>query len=60
MKKDLDRRTERRKSDEDIAERISGGVRLDRSSSWRERGAAHDQPSSPQKSHHHKSRRSDR
>jgi hypothetical protein len=32
MKPLVDRRGRRRKEDEDIAERISGGVRLDRSS----------------------------
>jgi hypothetical protein len=58
VKKDMDRRTDRRKNDEDIAERISGGVRLDRSSSSRERGVAADERAD--KSRRDKRRRPDR
>jgi hypothetical protein len=42
-----ERRSARRKTDEDIAERICVGVRVERSSAWRERGIAHDGPPSP-------------
>jgi hypothetical protein len=57
VKKDMDRRADRRKNDEDIAERISGGVRLERPSAWRARGVAHDQPPPPATSHPDNKRR---
>jgi hypothetical protein len=51
------RHPERRKNDEDIAERISGGIRLERSSPPRKPEVAHDQPASPAKDSHAKHRR---
>jgi hypothetical protein len=57
VKNSLDRHPERGKSDEDIAERISGGVRLERSSPLRKPEVAHDQPPSPAKDSHAKRRR---
>jgi hypothetical protein len=59
-KKDVDRRADRRKNDEDIAERISGGVRLERPSPWRERDVAHDHPPAPATSRPDKRRRASR
>jgi len=55
VKNDFEHRTERRKNDEDIAERISGGVRLERTSRERENVQA-DHPS-PHKTSQHKPRR---
>ena len=49
VKNNLHRRTERRKDDEDIAERISGGIRLERSLPAREPEVARDQTPSPDK-----------
>jgi hypothetical protein len=49
-----DRRGARQKTDEDIAERMSGGVRLDRSSLRREHVVAHDQPERRDKTPHRK------
>lgn len=60
LKKKRDRRADRRKNDEDIAERISGGVRLERPPAWRQRDLADDQPPSPDKTRHEKRRRSGR
>jgi hypothetical protein len=50
LKKPVSRRSDRRKNDEDIAERITGGVRIDRSSQTRrrERPVAHDQSRLPE------------
>jgi len=49
-----DRRGASRKTDEDIAERVSGGVRLDRSPLRRELAVAHDQPERRDKIRHRK------
>jgi hypothetical protein len=56
VKKETARRTERRKNDEDIAERISGGVRVERRSPPHERGFSPDRPPSPDKTHEHRRR----
>jgi hypothetical protein len=60
VKKYMDRRTERRKNDEDIAERISGGVRLERPAGWRDRVTADDQSHSADKPRRNKRRPSGR
>jgi hypothetical protein len=57
VKKDIEPRSDRRKDDEDIAERISLGVRLERASSSHERDVTRDASKSPATANPHKRRR---
>jgi hypothetical protein len=60
-KKIVNRRSDRRKNDEDIAERVSGGVRVDRASFRREERSTSDDAVSQaaDKSHPRRRRRTD-
>ncbi len=55
----MDRRSDRRKNDEDIAERVIGGVRIDRSSVDRrqDRSTAPDRPASSERIRDNRDRR---